>query len=207
MHGVIAIPVLFLSALAIGAVVSLHFLSVLLGYFALTTAYSFALKRMMIIDVITLAGLYSVRVIGGAVATGVVISEWLLAFCMMIFMSLALIKRYVELAARRDANLPDPTSRDYKNNDLDIVAALAAAAGFNAVTIFALYISSDSVNQLYTHPEILWLVGPLLMYWIARALMLASRRQMDDDPVVFAIKDKVSLMTVGVTAALIFAAV
>ena len=145
--------------------------------------------------------------VGGAVAIGVVLSEWLIAFCMMIFMSLALIKRYVELAARRDANLPDPTSRNYKNSDLDIVAALAAAAGFNAVTVFALYISSDTVNHLYTRPQILWLVGPLLMFWIARALLLASRRLMDDDPVVFAIKDRVSLMTVGATAALILAAV
>lgn len=207
MHGVIAIPLLFLSAIALAATVSLSFLGVLLGYFALTTAYSFALKRMMIVDVITLAGLYSVRVFGGAVATSIVISEWLLAFCMMIFMSLALIKRYIELAGRRDANLPDPTSRDYKNSDLDIVAALAAGAGFNAVTIFTLYISSDAVNQLYTRPQILWLVGPLLMYWIARILMLASRRLVDDDPVVFAIKDKVSLGIVGLTALFIVAAI
>jgi len=207
MHGVVAIPVLFLSSVAIAATLSPGFLGVLLGYFTLTSAYSFALKRMMIVDVITLAGLYSVRVIGGAVATGIVVSEWLLAFCMMIFMSLALIKRYVELAARRDANLPDPTSRDYKNSDLDIVAALAAGAGFNAVTIFTLYISSDAVNELYTRPQILWLVGPLLMYWIARALMLASRRLIDDDPVVFAIKDKVSLATVGATALLVLAAI
>jgi 4-hydroxybenzoate polyprenyltransferase len=196
-----------LGALAVGATVSLPFLGVLLGYFALTTAYSFALKRMMVVDVITLAGLYSVRVIGGAVATSIMVSEWLIAFCMMIFMSLALIKRYVELAARRDANLPDPTSRDYKNSDLDIVAALAAAAGFNAVTIFALYISSDAVNQLYSHPQVLWLVGPLLMFWIARALMLAGRRLMDDDPVVFALKDRVSLMTVAAAAILIVVAV
>jgi 4-hydroxybenzoate polyprenyltransferase len=207
MHGVIAIPILFLCALGFAAALSLPFLGVLLGYFALTTAYSFVLKRKMVVDVITLAGLYSVRVVGGAVAIGVVISEWLIAFCMMIFMSLALIKRYVELAARRDANLPDPTSRNYKNSDLDIVAALAAAAGFNAVTVFTLYISSDTVNHLYTRPQILWLVGPLLMFWIARALLLASRRLMDDDPVVFAIKDRVSLLTVAATAALIVAAV
>jgi 4-hydroxybenzoate polyprenyltransferase len=207
MHGVIAIPFLFLISVALAAALSLSFLGVLLGYFALTTTYSFVLKRMMIVDVITLAGLYSVRVIGGAAATGIVVSEWLLAFCMMIFMSLALIKRYVELAARRDANLPDPTSRDYKNNDLDIVAALAAGAGFNAVTIFTLYISSDAIDGLYTRPQILWLVGPLLMYWIARALMLASRRLMDDDPVVFAIKDKVSLITIGATALLVLAAI
>lgn len=207
MHGVVAIPILLLGAILVASSISLPFLGVLLGYFALTTAYSFALKRLMIIDVITLAGLYSVRVFGGAVATSVVISEWLLAFCMMIFMSLALIKRYVEIAARRDANLPDPTSRDYKNSDLDVVAALAAGAGLNAVTVFTLYISSDAVRRLYTHPKILWLVVPLLMYWIARTLILASRRQMDDDPVVFAIKDKVSLGIVGITALLIFAAV
>jgi 4-hydroxybenzoate polyprenyltransferase len=207
MHGVMAIPVLFLGALAVGSTVSLSFLGVLLGYFALTTAYSFVLKRMMVVDVITLAGLYSVRVIGGAVAASVAVSEWLIAFSMMIFMSLALIKRYVELAARRDANLPDPTSRDYKNSDLDIVAALAAAAGFNAVTILALYISSDSVNDLYSRPQLLWLVGPLLMFWIARALMLAGRRIMDDDPVVFAIQDRGSLLTVAAALALIVAAV
>jgi 4-hydroxybenzoate polyprenyltransferase len=139
------------------------------------------------------------------VALDVTVSKWLLAFCMMIFMSLAFIKRYVELAARRDGNLPDPTSRDYRKGDLDIVAALAAAAGFNAVTIFTLYISSDAVNELYTRPEILWLVGPLLMYWIARALMLASRREMNDDPVVFALKDRISLATIG-SAAVLFAA-
>jgi 4-hydroxybenzoate polyprenyltransferase/phosphoserine phosphatase len=206
-HGVAAAPILFLAAIALATAVSLPFLAVLLGYFVLTTAYSFALKRLMLVDVITLAGLYSIRVIGGAVAVDLTASKWLLAFCMMIFMSLALIKRYVELAARRDANLPDPTSRDYKTSDLDMVAALAAAAGFNAVTVFALYISSDAVNQLYTRPEILWLVGPLLIYWIARALMLASRRQMDDDPVVFALKDRVSLLTIGLAGVLILAAI
>ena len=206
-HGVVAIPILLLSSIATAAALSLPFLGVLLGYFALTTAYSFALKRLMIIDVITLAGLYSVRVIGGAVATGVVVSEWLLAFCMMFFMSLALIKRYVELAARRDASLPDPTSRGYKNADIDIVAALTAGAGFNAVTIFTLYVSSDAVNELYTHPQILWLVGPLLMYWIARALIMARRRLIDDDPVVFAIKDKVSLITAGTTVLLVLSAI
>jgi 4-hydroxybenzoate polyprenyltransferase/phosphoserine phosphatase len=206
-HGVVAAPLLFLSAVVVASTVSLSFLGVLLGYFALTTAYSFVLKRMMLVDVITLAGLYSIRVFGGAVAIEVAVSKWLLAFCIMMFMSLALIKRYVELAARRDANLPDPSSRDYRTSDLDMVAALAAAAGFNAITVFALYISSDSVNALYSRPELLWLVGPLLLYWIARALMLASRRMMDDDPVVFALKDRVSLMTIGLAGAIILAAV
>ena len=206
-HGVMAVPILLLSALGLAAAVSLPFLCVLLGYLALTTAYSFALKRMMLVDVITLAALYSVRVIGGAVAVEVVASKWLLGFSMMLFMSLALIKRYVELAVRRDANLPDPTSRDYKLGDLDAVTALAAASGFNAVTVFALYISSDDVSRLYTRPEVLWLVCPLLIYWIARALLLASRREMDDDPVVFALRDRVSLLTIGLAGILVLAAI
>ncbi|HEY8580101.1 MAG TPA: UbiA family prenyltransferase, partial [Beijerinckiaceae bacterium] len=206
-HGVVAAPLLFAASMLVATTVSLPFAAVLLGYFALTTAYSFALKRMLLIDVIALAGLYATRVLGGAVAIEVVASKWLLGFCMMFFVSLALIKRYVELAARRDARLPDPTSRDYKLSDLELVAALAAAAGFNSVTIFALYISSDSVNQLYTRPEILWFVAPLLVYWIARALVLASRRQMDDDPVVFALKDRASLVTAAVAGLLVIAAI
>jgi 4-hydroxybenzoate polyprenyltransferase/phosphoserine phosphatase len=205
--GVLAIPVLFLAAAAVAASVSLSFLGVLLAYFALTTAYSFVLKRKMLVDVITLAGLYTVRVIGGAVAIGVTASPWLLAFCMAMFMSLALIKRYVELAARLDANMPDPTSRDYRVADLEMVGALAAAAGFSGVIVFALYISGESVDALYTRPQVLWLVCPLLMYWIGRALILARRREMDDDPVAFALRDRVSLITAAASASLVALAI
>jgi 4-hydroxybenzoate polyprenyltransferase len=161
----------------------------------------------MLIDVITLGGLYSVRVLGGAVAIDVIASKWLIAFSMCLFMSLALIKRYVELAARRDAKMPDATNRDYRASDLPVVSALAAATGFSAVVVFALYISSDAMATLYTRPELLWLVCPVLMYWIGRALMLAHRREMDDDPVVFALKDRVSLATVAVALGLVLVAI
>jgi 4-hydroxybenzoate polyprenyltransferase len=161
----------------------------------------------MLIDVITLASLYSVRVLGGAVAIDVMVSKWLLAFCMSLFVSLALMKRYVELAARADSNMPDPSNRDYKTGDLEVVSALAAASGFNAVTVFALYISVETTNPLYSRPEILWLVCPLLIYWIGRALMLAHRREMDDDPVVFAIEDRTSLVTMAAAVAIILLAI
>jgi 4-hydroxybenzoate polyprenyltransferase/phosphoserine phosphatase len=206
-QGMAAIPILFLLAMAVAASISVSFLAVLLGYFALTTAYSFALKRKMFADVITLAALYSIRVVGGAVAIDVAASKWLLAFCMAMCISLALIKRYVELAACLDAKLPDPANRDYRVGDLEMIGALAAAAGFNAVTILALYISSDSVNTLFGRPDILWLACPLLMYWIGRALMLARRREMDDDPIVFVLHDPTSLAAVGAVAVLAFAAV
>jgi 4-hydroxybenzoate polyprenyltransferase len=206
-HGLVAMPLLLAAGVAVAATVSLPFLGVLLGYFALTTAYSFVLKRKMLIDVITLGALYTTRVLGGAIAIDVVASKWLLAFCMCLFMSLALIKRYVELAARRDAKMPDPANRDYRTSDLPLVSSLAAAAGFNAVVVFALYISSDAMNALYSRPEILWLVCPVLIYWIGRALMLAHRREMDDDPVVFALKDRVSLATMAVAAGLVLVAI
>jgi 4-hydroxybenzoate polyprenyltransferase/phosphoserine phosphatase len=203
LHGLLAVPILFMAAVVVGSQVSLAFLGVLLGYFAITTAYSFVLKRKMLIDVLTLATLYSVRVFGGAVAIEVVVSKWLLAFCMSLFVSLALMKRYVELAARFDAKMPDPVNRDYRTGDLEVVSALAAAAGFNAVTVLALYISSDTVHHLYSRPEVLWLVCPVLIYWIGRALMLAHRRMMDDDPVIFALKDRASLITMVVAMAII----
>lgn len=170
------------------------FAAVLLAYLVLTTAYTFHLKRKMLIDIVALAALYTIRVIGGAAAISVPVSEWLLGFSMFIFASLALIKRYVELAGRVDADLPDPSNRNYLKSDLDIVGALAAAAGFNAVTVFALYISSDTVRQLYHHPQALWLACPILMYWLGRALMMAHRRLMDDDPIFFALKDWNSLL-------------
>jgi hypothetical protein len=116
---------------------------------------------------------------------------------MFIFTALALIKRYVELAARIDKDLSDPTNRNYRKSDLDIVAALAAAAGFNAVTVFALYISSDVVRSLYRHSEALWLICLILMYWLGRALLMAHRRLMDDDPIVFALGDWNSYVALG----------
>ena len=199
---------LFLAAgFGVALSVSRYLALTLLVYFALTTAYTFFLKRKMIVDIIALAALYTIRVIGGAAAISVDVSEWLLAFSMFIFTSLALIKRYVEMAARADADLPNPSNRNYQKSDLDILAALAAASGFNAVTVFALYASSDFVQHAYRHPRLLWLVCPVLMYWLSRALMLAHRRLMDDDPILFALKDRNSLLAFGLIAALMAGAV
>ena len=193
----------FGAALTIGPV----FAAALFAYVFLTTAYTFVLKRKMLVDVIALALLYTIRVIGGAAAISVPVSEWLLGFSMFIFTALALIKRYVELTARVDEGLPDPTSRNYRKSDLDIVAALAAAAGFNAVTVFALYISSDTVSHVYRHPIALWFICPILMYWLARTLLMAHRRLMDDDPIVFALRDLNSYVALGLIGLILLAAI
>src|SRR5208337_3035454 len=122
------------------------------------------LKRKAIVDVVTLAMLYTMRVVAGGAAIGVTVSEGLLGFSIFVFMSLALLKRYVELSQRMKLSLPDPTNRGYKTTDLPIIAALAAASAFNAITLFALYLSSEVVHRLYRHPEFLWLICPILLY-------------------------------------------
>ena len=199
-------PALLALALAIALLVSPLFMAVLVAYLALTTAYTFYLKRKLMVDIIALALLYTLRVIGGAVAVSTTPSEWILAFSMFMFTALALIKRYVELAARLDAALSDPTNRNYRKSDLTVLGALAAASGLNAVTVFALYISSDTVHRLYRHPQALWLICPILMYWIGRALILAERRLMDDDPIMFALRDWNSLLAFALIGFVLIAA-
>ena len=206
-HARMAIPALLAGAFALAFAVSATFAGVLAVYLVATTAYTFHLKRQLVVDVIVLAGLYTLRVIAGAAAIDVVVSEWLFAFSMFMFTSLALIKRYVELNRRADAALPDPANRDYRVDDAGIVATLAAAAGMNAITIFTLYISSPAVAKLYRHPAILWATCPILMFWIARALLLAHRRQMDDDPIVFALRDPASRWVLALMIAVIVAAI
>ncbi|WP_082475981.1 UbiA family prenyltransferase [Methylobacterium sp. Leaf99] len=206
-QAMLAAPLLFGAALAVSLAVSGAFTAVILGYFALTSAYSVSLKRKMLVDVVTLAGLYTIRVVGGGVAVGAVLSDWLLAFSLFMFMALALIKRYTELTSRLDRGLPSPTNRNYELSDLPIVAALAAAAGYNAVVVLSLYLSSEAVTQLYSRPKLLWCVGPVILYWISRALLMAHRRMMHDDPIVFALRDRVSLVTAATVGALVLAAI
>jgi 4-hydroxybenzoate polyprenyltransferase/phosphoserine phosphatase len=197
-------PVLFAGAFIIAASVSWSFVAVLFIYWVMTTAYSLWLKRKLFVDVVVLASLYTVRVIGGAVAIDVVATEWLLAFSLMIFTCLALTKRYIELGTLRDANLKAPSNRNYRLEDMDIIVALAGAAGFNAITVFCLYISSDSVRHLYRHPQMLWLVTPVLMFWICRLLIMAGRRQVNDDPIVFALHDRISILAIGTIVFFVF---
>jgi 4-hydroxybenzoate polyprenyltransferase len=205
-QGVVAIPILLALAYIGAALVSLLFTIVLTAYFALTLAYSFTLKRRLMVDIVVLATLYTTRVIAGAAALPVVPSEWLLAFSMFVFTCLALVKRYVELALRIDRELPDPSNRNYRLIDLPIIGALAAASAFNAVTIFALYVSSPAVGGLYRHPQLLWLLCPILMYWLSRMVILAHRRVIDDDPIVFALRDRNSRVCAAFMIAIVLIA-
>ena len=176
-----------------------------LGAYAVTTLlYSLWLKRVLWLDVLVLAALYTLRVLAGAFAIGVAPSEWLLAFAMFVFVSLAALKRYAELRAHGADHL---AGRGYRAEDAPTVLAFGAAAGVAAVLVLALYVSSDDVRALYAAPAWLWLACPLLWYWLARTWTLAHRGELRGDPVLFALTDGPSLAVAGALAALLAFAV
>jgi 4-hydroxybenzoate polyprenyltransferase/phosphoserine phosphatase len=191
-HGLVATPLLTLAGFALALWTSPAFALVLLVYFITTLAYSFTLKRIVMIDVVVLAALYTVRIIGGAFAIDSPRSFWLLAFSMFIFLSLALLKRYTELAAAATQGKQKASGRGYSVADLPLVQSFGTAAGYIGVLVFALYINSTDSLRLYATPQVLWLLCPVLLYWISRAWFVAHRGDMHDDPIVFAARDRVS---------------
>jgi 4-hydroxybenzoate polyprenyltransferase/phosphoserine phosphatase len=195
-----------LLALAFGTALLLPawFMGVLALYVTGTLAYSLVLKRKVLIDVITLGALYTLRVLGGVAAVGVEQSPWLLMFSLFLFLSLAIVKRCSELVARRARGKEAAVGRGYRVEDLNVMLGLGAAAGYGAVLVVSLYITSPAVQELYGQPQWLWLICPLLLYWTSRMLILANRDLLHDDPVVFALTDRVTWL-VGSIAALVIA--
>lgn len=201
--GAMIVPVLLLCSGALALPLGPRFLAVLALYFAITMAYSLYLKRQLMLDVVVLAGLYGIRMLAGAAATGIALSAWLGAFALFLFTSLALIKRASELAGRAVEGLGDPVGRGYRVADLPIVEALAAASGFTAILVFGLYLHSDAVALLYRSPNRLWLVCVILVYWLGRVLILTHRNEMHEDPVVFAATDRISQACAALSLAVI----
>ena len=187
-------PVLLMMAVVLSTVfMPVLFSASLCVYFVLTVAYSLFLKQLAVVDVLTLAALYTLRIIAGAVAIDVAISFWLLLFSMFIFLSLALIKRYSELKDARDAGKTGALrGRGYQPDDLELVSSLGGSSGFIAVLVLALYIQDGQAAHLYATPQLIWLACPVMLFWISRAWLIAHRGRMHDDPIVFALKDKVS---------------
>ncbi len=202
-HGLLIFPALTLASFSLAWWIRPSFALVLLGYYTMTLAYSFKLKRIVMIDVVMLAALYTVRIIGGAVAVGSGLSFWLLAFSMFIFLSLALLKRYTELGAAHSAGKQKIVGRGYSVEDLTLIQSLGAAAGYIGVLVLALYINSPDSLELYHHPKVLWLLCPVLLYWVSRAWMVAHRGHMHDDPIVFAARDRASQIVALITLVIV----
>lgn len=191
-HGTWMAAGLLLLGTVFAASISVNFLLAMAAYYLLTTAYSLHLKRQIVIDICVLAGLYTARVIAGGVATGISLSIWLLAFSVFFFLSLAAVKRQAELIDSAERGNLIANGRGYHVDDLPIISMIAIGAGYVSVLVMTLYVNSPAVVQLYAHPEALWGVCAVLLYWITRTVMLAHRGQMHDDPVVYAAKDRVS---------------
>ena len=173
-------------------VISPAFLLSLCVYYALTSAYSLDIKRRTIIDICTLAGLYTLRIISGGVAADIELSFWLLAFSIFIFLSLAAVKRQAELVDLKERGALSITGRGYHADDLPLITMIAMSAGFMSVLVMALYVNSPAVVSLYPTPSALWGVCCILLYWLSRIVFTTHRGEMHDDPIVFAIKDRIS---------------
>jgi 4-hydroxybenzoate polyprenyltransferase len=185
-------PALVILGFVLAALVSRVLVGVLLLYFALTLIYSLYIKKVALLDVIVLAGLYTLRIMAGAAAVVIWPSEWLLAFSTFLFLSLALVKRYDELVVMRSVDGDHARARSYEISDAELLASKGTASGYMAVLVLALYITSGAAKALYRRPELMWFLCPLLLYWVGRMWLVAHRGKMHDDPLVFALRDRTS---------------
>ncbi|MEO8450774.1 MAG: UbiA family prenyltransferase [Gemmatimonadota bacterium] len=192
-HALIMIPALIVGGVLVALQVSVLFLGTLVLYGLGTTLYTFWFKRVPLLDTLLLSGLYTLRILAGAAAVVEEPSFWLLSFSMFFFLSLALAKRHSELreleGPERAAAIP---GREYRAEDLSTLISQGAASGYAAVLVLALYIDSSSVREHYRHPKIIWLICPLVLYWINKLWLNSQRRQIKEDPVVWAFQNRVS---------------
>jgi 4-hydroxybenzoate polyprenyltransferase len=192
--GVLAAPFLLFASVLLGVQVGTDFMLWLAVYFVITCAYSWGLKRLILVDCLTLAVLYTLRIIAGAAAAGLPLSFWLLAFAVFLFLSLAYVKRYAELQVQIQQDKEKAHGRGYFTSDAPLVQMLGVTSGYASVVVLALYLNSDVVVRLYRMPEVVWGAVPVLLYWVSAMWMQAHRGEMHDDPLVFAVKDKGSLI-------------
>ncbi|KPQ07165.1 MAG: UbiA prenyltransferase [Rhodobacteraceae bacterium HLUCCA12] len=205
-RGMAMIPVLLAAGVAVALILGPMFLAVLAGYYLLTVAYSLWLKRKILVDICVLATLYTLRVIAGGVATDVPLSVWLLAFAAFFFLSLAAVKRQAELVDAESRGISNASGRGYQVSDLPFVSQMAVSSGFVAVLVMMLYLNGPDVLSKYSSPFLLWGACLVLLYWVARMVLLAHRGLMDDDPVVFATRDRISQIAIALMLALVVGA-
>ena len=202
----VLIPVLLGLGLGLALALPTEFLGVLLLYYLTTLAYSLLFRRFALVDVMVLAGLYAVRVLAGGVATSVALSFWLFGFSVFLFLSLALLKRYSDLLLMDHDNLEQTTGRGYRASDIEGLAQSGLTSGYMSVLVLAFYINSEQVMRQYLYPELIWLLCPLLLFWVNRVWLLARRGEIKKDPVVFALEDRASYCLGFATALILWLA-
>lgn len=206
-HALFMIPLLLIAAFSIALILPWQLGAVLAIYYTLTLFYSLYLKSVALLDVQILATFYTLRLIAGAAVIEVTPSFWLLAFSMSIFLSLAIAKRYTGLLVRQNAGQKPASRRGYEISDLPILQSFGIASGYISVLILALYVNSIETLQLYSHPMILWLLCPTVLYWIGRLWVYVHRGRMHDDPLIFALTDRTSIVIVIIMVLTTYAAI
>jgi 4-hydroxybenzoate polyprenyltransferase len=196
LNGALLMLLLLVMGIGIGYLLPGLFFGILLLYIAITLAYSLYLKSIAILDVIVLASLYTLRIIAGAAAINVALSFWLLAFSMFIFYSLALVKRCSELGTVNNMQGESSWGRSYLVSDMSTLYSMGIASGYISVLVLALFINSPDVMQRYHYPQGLWLLCPAIIFWVSHIWLKASRNEIHDDPLVFAITDRGSQLVV-----------
>lgn len=196
----------FGAGLGFGLLLPRTFLFVLSTYLVTTLLYSVALKRVVAGDIVVLAFLYALRVLAGGVACEVPVSQWLLAFSVFFFFSLAAIKRFSELSMLKELEQSAASGRGYRVIDLELLSNVGSAGGLLSVLVLALYVTSNDISRLYANEQLILLLCPLLLYWIVRIWILAHRGEMHDDPIVFALSDRCSYLVGAATAVILLIA-
>ena len=195
--GILAALILFVLATTIAVYLGFNFAIVLAAYLVLTLFYSFKIKQYVGMDVVCLALLYTVRIIAGAAAINVLVSFWLFAFSIFIFLSLALVKRCSEIQSMNAEGKHRANGRDYTIDDYTILQSFGASSAMLAVLMFCFYINNNVLTNQYQQPDILWLIVPALSYWLMRIWIKTQRGEMHDDPIVFSLRDRGSLITIS----------
>jgi 4-hydroxybenzoate polyprenyltransferase/phosphoserine phosphatase len=206
LYGYVGAPILLAVSFSLALLLPTIFILVLFFYYLVTLAYSFRLKRVIVLDVLTLAGLYTLRLISGAAATAVELSFWLLAFSMFLFLSLALLKRCSELLILEQKGKAEAHGRGYSSTDYLVLNQLGVSSGLISVLVLALYINSQTIAQLYAEPRLIWLLCPIVLYWIGRIWVKGHRGDVDEDPIVFAAKDQRTYWLVLISGVVVVAA-
>jgi 4-hydroxybenzoate polyprenyltransferase len=176
------------------------------AYLALSTLYSFGVKKIVVLDVMVLGALYTSRVIAGAAAVAVPLSRWFLPFTVFFFSSLAILKRMVESQGAADRDVEDLAGRGWSVRDIPVLLGFGAACSVASALVYCLYITSDEVRPLYSRPDVLWLGLPILLYWLGRVWLLANRGDVHEDPVLFALHDRPSYLVAAALGAVLLLA-
>jgi 4-hydroxybenzoate polyprenyltransferase/phosphoserine phosphatase len=205
--GILLAAALLAASFLCAAALPVHFVGYLGLYVGMTLAYSLYFKRIVLVDVMLLSGLYTLRLLAGAAATRVVVSPWLAGFAIFLFLSLAFVKRFAELQNLRASGQSPANGRGYLVSDTEQMRSFGTSSAYASVVVFALYISGLDVAGLYPHPQRLWLIAPLMILWLSRLWLLASRGELDEDPVIFALTDRMSLLLGALSVCVVLLAV